>query len=65
MYILKEDLIGQLQALPAGARIYATQSGYYADGDFTEVMLEDLPQHLKAKVKEENSYSISHSYQSY
>ena len=60
MWITREELIKQLQELPKGSLICATQSGYYAEGLFADI---DIVKYEYDNVK--NLYSISHSHQSY
>lgn len=52
-----EELISALNKLPQGARVTITQEGYYACGDFAELLFNN------PKLIDDNTYSIGNSSQ--
>ena len=53
------DMIEALSALPPGARLVMTQSGYYCYDEYADIY---FPTPVEG---EDNVYSIGHSHQSY
>ena len=70
MTITVAEMIAALSALPPGAKLVVTESGYYSYGEFAEIMLPEL---YIAESKDADLgiepgsavYRIGHSHQSY
>lgn len=70
MSITVAQMIEALSQLPPDAKLVVTQSGYYSDGEFAEIM---LPESCVSKYGDKDLgikagdlvYRIGHSHQSY
>ena len=67
-FVKVEDMIAALSALPAGARLVITESGYYCYGELAEVCLPEaytMEDNEGGLSEGEVVYRLGHSHQSY
>ena len=65
MTITVAQMIEALSRLPQDAELVVTESGYYASGEFAEIMLPEVYTPENARLFDPVIYRLGHSHQSY